>query len=235
MKNNIKKKKNNYLGICVARKNSKGLKNKNIVSIKSKPCSYWTLLAAKHSKKLSKVVISTDSKKIISIAKNLNIEVPYQRPKYLSMDNSPIHEVIHHILKHYKKKKIYYDYFVLLQCSSPFRTNKHIDGAIKHFEKYKSNEISSLISIVKSDLKAHWLLKKKGKKIEPIFKKKSHNLRRQKTQNFFLPNGAIYIADTTNFKKDFFSNNTLFYEMDYKCSIDIDSKDDLNFIKNNYE
>ena len=75
---------------------------------------------------------------------------------------------------------------------------------------------------------------KKEKKLNQ-FLKKSHNLRRQKTQNFFLPNGAIYITDTTNFKKDFFSNNTLFYEMDYKSSIDIDSKDDLNFIRNNYE
>ena len=79
--------------MCCKEKDSKRLKNKNIVSIKSKPCSYWTLLAAKNSKKLSKVVVSTDSKKIISIAKNLNIEVPYQRPKYLSMDNSPIHEL----------------------------------------------------------------------------------------------------------------------------------------------
>ena len=69
MKYNIKKKKNNYLGICVARKDSKGLKNKNIVSIKSKPCSYWTLLAAKNSKKLSKVVVSTDSKRLLVLQK----------------------------------------------------------------------------------------------------------------------------------------------------------------------
>jgi N-acylneuraminate cytidylyltransferase/CMP-N,N'-diacetyllegionaminic acid synthase len=235
MKFNIKKKPNSYLGICVARKNSKGLKNKNTISIRSKPCSYWTLLAAKNSKNLSKVILSTDSKKIINIAKRLNIEVPYQRPKYLSRDNSPIFEVIHHIIQYYKKKKIYYDYFILLQCSSPFRTSEHIDGAIKHFEKNKKNEISSLISVVKTNIKANWLLKKRGKKIEPIFKKKFHDLRRQKTENFFLPNGAIYIADTINFKKNFFSKNTLYYLMDYKSSIDIDTRDDLNFVRKNYE
>ena len=104
---NIKKKKS-YLGICVARKNSKGLKNKNIVSINSKPCSFWTLSAAKNSKKLSKVILSTDSKKIISIAKSLDIEVPYERPKYLSGDNSPIYKTIHHLLKYYKQKKIFF-------------------------------------------------------------------------------------------------------------------------------
>ena len=231
---NIKKKKS-YLGICVARKNSKGLKNKNTAPINSKPCSFWTLLAAKNSKKLSKVILSTDSKKIISIAKTLDIEVPYQRPKYLSGDNSPIYKTINHLLKYYKKKKIFFDYVVLLQCSSPFRTSKHIDNAIKHFEKNEKNKFSSLISVVKSDIKASWLLRKKGKKIIPIFNKRSQNFMRQKNENFFLPNGAIYIAQANRYKNNFFSTNTLFFEMDEKSSIDIDTKEDINFIRKKYE
>ena len=105
MKINIK---NKYLGICVARKNSKGLKNKNILKIKGKLCSYWTLLAAKKSKYLSKVAVSTDSKKIIEIAKKLSIEVPYTRPKFLSGDNSKVSDVIHHLISHYKKKKYFF-------------------------------------------------------------------------------------------------------------------------------
>tara|TARA_B100000902_G_C27322131_1_gene925432 strand:+ start:6549 stop:7259 length:711 start_codon:yes stop_codon:yes gene_type:complete len=230
-----KKSTNNYLGICVARKNSKGLKNKNIITINSRPCSYWTLLAAKKSKYLSKAVLSTDSKKIINIAKKIKIEVPYLRPKFLSEDETPIYLVIHHLIKHYKMKKNYFDYIVLLQCSSPFRTSRHIDEAIKHFEKNKKNQNSSLISVVRSDIKAQWLLKKNGKKLIPIFNKKFQNLRRQKNENFFLPNGAIYIANTKKFKKNFFSKNTLFYEMDEKSSIDIDTRKDLEIIKKRYE
>ena len=76
-------------------------------------------------------------KKIIKIAKKLKIKTPYLRPKFLSEDNSPVYKVIHHLINYYKKKKIYYDYIVLLQCSSPFRTNNHIDEAIKYFEKKK--------------------------------------------------------------------------------------------------
>ena len=229
---NLKKK---YLGICVARKNSKGLKNKNIIKIKSKPCSYWTLLSAKKSKCLTDIVLSTDSKKIIKIAKKLKIKNPYLRPKFLSEDNSPVYKVIHHLINYYKKKKIYYDYIVLLQCSSPFRTNNHIDEAIKYFEKNKKNKISSLISVVKSDIKTNWLLRKKGKNIFPVFTNNSQNSRRQNNNDYFLPNGGIYIADIKYFKKNFFSSNTLFYEMDKKSSIDIDTKEDIDFIKRNYE
>ena len=58
-------------------------------------------------------------KKIIKIAKKLKIKTPYLRPKFLSEDNSPVYKVIHHLINYYKKKKIYYDYINLLQCSSP--------------------------------------------------------------------------------------------------------------------
>ena len=45
-----------------SKKKLKGLKKK-YYQIKSKPCSYWTLLSAKKSKCLTDVVLSTDSKK----------------------------------------------------------------------------------------------------------------------------------------------------------------------------
>ena len=51
------------LGIILARGGSKGIKNKNIKLINGKPLIYWTIKSAMKSKKLSKVILSTDSKK----------------------------------------------------------------------------------------------------------------------------------------------------------------------------
>ena len=76
--------------------------------------------------------------------------------------------------------------------------------------KKKKNKISSLISVVKSDIKTNWLLEKKGKNIFPVFTNNSQNSRRQNNNDYFLPNGGIYIAEIKNFKKNFFSNNTFF-------------------------
>ena len=56
--------------IC-ARKNSKGLKNKNIKRLKGIPLISRTLLQAKKSKLFEDIVVSTDSKKIQFISKKL--------------------------------------------------------------------------------------------------------------------------------------------------------------------
>ena len=60
-------KKPKILGLIVARKNSKGLKNKHLINIKKKPCIEWTFQAASNSKMLDYRLLSTDSKKIIKL------------------------------------------------------------------------------------------------------------------------------------------------------------------------
>ena len=44
----------------------------------------YTLEAAKNSKLLDDIVVTTDSKKIIKLSKDLNINAPFIRPKKLS-------------------------------------------------------------------------------------------------------------------------------------------------------
>ena len=61
--------KKGILALIVARKNSKGLKNKNVVKINSKPCIDWTFQAVKKSKLIDLAMLSTDSTKIIKMAK----------------------------------------------------------------------------------------------------------------------------------------------------------------------
>ena len=55
----------NVLAIIPARKSSLELKNKNIRKFNNKPLITWTLNAAKKSKLIDKVVVSTNSKQNI--------------------------------------------------------------------------------------------------------------------------------------------------------------------------
>ena len=52
------------LGIILARAGSKGIKNKNIVKLGNKPLISWTIETAIKSKKITDLVLSTDSKKL---------------------------------------------------------------------------------------------------------------------------------------------------------------------------
>ena len=123
------------LGIILARGGSKGIKDKNIVKFGNKPLIKWTFDAAKKSKKISKLVLSTDSKKIASIAKN-KIEVPFLRPKKFAGDKSKSIDAIEHAINFFKKQKVFFDYIVLLEPTSPLRTtddiNKSIDLIIRN-------------------------------------------------------------------------------------------------------
>ena len=61
--------------IVPARGGSQRIKNKNIKKFYSKPILYWTLKTLKKSKLFSRIVLTTDSNKIKTIAKKLLVAV----------------------------------------------------------------------------------------------------------------------------------------------------------------
>ena len=70
----------NVLCTICARGGSKGLKNKNILLFKNMPLISHTIKIAKKSKVFSKIVISSDSQKILNISKKENPNLLIKRP-----------------------------------------------------------------------------------------------------------------------------------------------------------
>ena len=93
------------LAIIPARGGSKGVKNKNIKILNKKPAIYWPFISAKKTKVIDKIILSTDSPKILKIAKKLKIDAPFTRPKKYATDKASSYSVIKHTLDFYKKKK----------------------------------------------------------------------------------------------------------------------------------
>ena len=60
---------------------------------------------------------------------------------------------------------------MLLQATSPFRTNKHIDESIKHYFKFSNNKNETLVSVSLAPKKTSWIMEKKGKYLNFVFKK----------------------------------------------------------------
>ena len=58
------------LAIIPARGNSKSIKLKNIVNLNGKPLIEYTINAAKRSKQIDDLIVSTDNKKIKKFVKN---------------------------------------------------------------------------------------------------------------------------------------------------------------------
>ncbi|AJC91248.1 CMP-N-acetylneuraminic acid synthetase [Campylobacter subantarcticus] len=209
------------LAIIPARAGSKGIKNKNLALLHDKPLLYYTINAAKKSKHIDKIVLSSDSDDILAYGQTQNIDV-LKRPKELAQGDTTSDKVVLHTLSFYKD----YENIVLLQPTSPLRTNVHIEEAFLKFENENSN---ALISVVECDNKILKAFIDDNGNLKGICDNKYPFMPRQKLPKTYMSNGAIYIIKTDLFLKNptFLQDKTNYYIMDEKSSIDIDNLDDL--------
>tara|TARA_Y100001958_G_scaffold157969_1_gene154493 strand:- start:1086 stop:1661 length:576 start_codon:yes stop_codon:yes gene_type:complete len=128
------------LAIIPTRLGSKRLKQKNIMIFKNKPLFVWSYISAKKSKYIDKILISTESKKVINIARSYGYRSNVLRDKNLSLDKTKSEEVIFNIVKKYKK----YKYFILLQPTSPLRNYEDIDKSLELIIKKKKDFLVSV-------------------------------------------------------------------------------------------
>ena len=217
------------LAIIPARAGSKSIKNKNLVKIKNKPLISYTIEEAKKSRLINEIYISSDSRRIIELAKFNKINYVL-RPKKISSDKAKTIETIKHLIKYFKKKNNFYpDYVIILQPTSPLRKSYHIDQAIKLIIKNKKSD--SLVSCVKvrHSYNPNSLMKIKSDGFLKFNKKLK---RRQDKSDFYARNGAaIYIIKYPVYLSKIFGKNTIPYIMDTKSSLDIDDMHDLRKLK----
>ena len=107
------------LAIIPARKGSKGLKSKNKLIISKLPLIAHSILSAKKSKKISKIIVSTDCKDIAKISKKYGAEVPFLRNKNLARDNSMVMDSYFEVIDKLNNKV---ENFVALLPTSPLRS-----------------------------------------------------------------------------------------------------------------
>ena len=137
------KKFRNIIAIIPARGNSKRLKEKNIYKVWNKPMIFWSINAAKKSKYIKNIYVSSENDKILKIAKNLKVKTII-RPEILSDDKVFKMDVIAHATKYIERKYGKPDIVVSIQANSPEISVKDIDGAIKHMIKYDRHEVVSV-------------------------------------------------------------------------------------------
>jgi len=207
----------------LARAGSKGLPGKNFKKINDIPLIEYTFKAAKKSKYLDDVVLSSDCKNCINIATSNDIEVPYIRPDFLSADSTPSSDVIIHMLDYLSGLERTYDYVVLLEPTSPLREYEDIDIALEKIVKFKCQ---SLVSICKvEDQHPSFLFSFNDKSMLKTFSgREFKSLRRQEVSDLYFLEGTIYIAKVESFKKfkSFITEETLGFIVPKWKSFEID-------------
>ena len=207
------------IAIIPARSGSTRIKNKNIKIFNKKPLIVWTIEAALRSKLIDDVYVTSENDNILRMSKKYGAKI-IKRPKKLSNNIIHVDEAIRHAYLEVNKK---YDYIVTLQPTSPLRTDKNIDEAIKMIIKKKAD---SLISVFKT----HQFLWKKNKDdFNPVNYDLNNRLRSQDS-NFFQDNGAINITKPKILvkKHNRLGGKITAYQMNFWRSIDIDQIEDFH-------
>ena len=215
------------LAIIPARSGSKGLKNKNIKMLNGKPMIAYTIEAAVQSNMFDDVIVSTDSQIYADIAANHGVSVPFLRPEYLSSDKATSIDMIIHAIKELKKLGKEYDYFMLLQPTSPLRSKEDIINAVELLFEKDANSVVSVCQAENSPVYMNILDKTLSM---DGFLPKNTKTRRQDLDKYYRLNGAIYLSKVDYFleERDLYGEKSFAYIMDKRNSVDVD--DEIDFI-----
>ena len=220
----------NILAIIPARGGSKGIPDKNLVSLGGRPLISFSIETAVESNCFCDVIVSSDSQEILLRSRTINDSIiTLERPPDLATDNASTYDVVKHALEYYKDvKNCIPDAVFLLQPTSPIR---QVSEIIASCEMFKFSNKKSLISV--SPPMQHpsdFIFRDSGEVKYCFARDNSLVLRRQDFVESWFINGSIYISDT-----EFFLNEGVFYTLDdcelflmsEEASVDIDTPFDL--------
>ncbi len=197
-----------------------------MLDLGGRPLVVWSVAAAAEATTLSRVILSTDDHEIASVAGSCGCEVPFQRPATLATDTASIYDVLFHALEALSEP---YDYIVLLQATSPFRTGADIDACVR---TCIAEDVPACVSVTRVSKPLEWFYSVDARgslrKVMP-----GDSARRQDSSVVVTPNGAVYVARPNWLAKTrrFIADETRAYMMPPERSIDIDTDLDLLFAR----
>ena len=189
------------IAIIPARSGSKSLVDKNIKYLSGHPLIAYSIAAAKLSKKIDRVIVSTDSQKYTEIAKQYGAEVPFIRPDKISIDTAIDRDFLIHAMNWFKENESSVpEYWVHLRPTTPLRSIEIIDNAIN--EIMQDNNATSLRSGHKApESPLKWFVKS-NYYFRGLVDGEDYNLPKEAFEQVYIPDGFVDVV-----KSSFVMNN----------------------------
>lgn len=216
------------LGIIPARGGSKGIPRKNLKLLLGKPLLAYTTESALESKRLSRVILSTDDEEIAETGLALGVEVPFIRPSELANDTAPTFPVVMHAVQHLENDGLFFDAICLLQPTNPLRRTEDIDACVELLETSGADSVLSVLP-VPHQYNPKWVYWRDEKGEMVLSTGESSPIpRRQDLPPAFHREGSVYVTrravlDTHG---DLYGRKVQGYEIEPLRSINIDTIED---------
>jgi len=224
---------NKIFALIPARAGSKGVPNKNIMELNGHPLLGWSIAAAKKSKLIDRVVVSTDSHEYADIAMLYGAEVPFIRPNEISNDSSTDLEFIEHALDFFRSESNEPDYIAHLRPTTPIRDPDLIDEAIKLLQD--NQEFTSLRSVHKMSESSYKTLEINNGILTTLTAFKGGeidaNKPRQSFPDTYQANGYVDILSTSFILKNNEIHGKKILPFITKPAYELDSIEDLDYLE----
>lgn len=215
------------LALIPARKNSKGIPDKNIRLLGGTPLLAHSIRHAREAGfDPSEIVLSTDSEEYAAIGRHYGASVPFIRPDSLATDSAGSREVMLHAIDTLADMGQRHDVICLLQPTSPLRTAEDISTALNLFKIHKPDMV---VSVTISGANPYYnLFEPDNNGFIHISKGNGNITRRQDAPPVFEFNGAVYIISVEALRKAPISQfkRIIPMVMPAERSLDLDTEDD---------
>jgi CMP-N,N'-diacetyllegionaminic acid synthase len=222
------------LVVITARGGSTTLPRKNILLFCGKPMIAYSVEAALSARgagaPIDRVIVSTDDAEIADISRKLGADVPFIRPPELAQADTPSLPVVQHAIAFAEQERgATYDWILLLQPTSPLRTEDDILAALRLIAEPGTTAVVSVTSANASHPRKLKLIE--GGFLRPFQGDGFQPVRRQDFgYDVYKTNGAIYFT-----RRDVLMQEGSFYGgcprpliMPAERSVDIDTQLDFD-------
>jgi CMP-N,N'-diacetyllegionaminic acid synthase len=216
------------------RSGSKGVKDKNIRPLNGIPLfahAAKAVLGSRAYRDGGTLLVNTDSEDYARMANEYGAITPFIRPESMARDNSPIRESIDHTFTFFDERAQTFDFFALIQATSPFTTSTDLDRAVSVLRD--EPHIKSVISVAEVDVPPVWCnTLDESLSMKDFISKEIRQKNRQELPKYYRITGAVRIARWVDFRTnnyDWYFDDSKAVIIDRARSIDIDSEEDFSY------
>ncbi len=179
------------LGVVPARSGSKGVPGKNIRPLAGRPLLEYAARAARESRVIDRLVLSTDSPEIADAGRRAGLEVPFLRPAALAEDDTPMLPVLRHAIDTLAAGGWEADVVVLLQPTSPLRRPEHIRDAVARLRETGADSVVTVVEVPRH-LSPDYVMRIDDGALRPFLPEGAQITRRQDARQAYSRDGTVY-------------------------------------------
>ena len=215
------------LGLVPARGGSKGVPGKNVRPLAGHTLLEYTARAARESRVLDRVILSTDSLEIADAGRRAGLEVPFLRPVALAADDTPMVPVIEHALGEIARHGWSPDIVVLLQPTSPLRRPDHIRDAVAMLRETGADSVVTVVELP-CHLSPDYVMRIDEGRLKPFLPEGARVTRRQDARPAYSRDGTVYAFRRSTIEQlgGIYGNDCRPLLIDTSDSLSIDSQAD---------